>query len=50
MIKDVIQKTKARMEKAVKTFGESCLESALERASISLLDHIMVEYYGTPTP
>jgi ribosome recycling factor len=50
MIKDVIQKTKVRMDKAVEDLRRELSGVRSGRASISLLDHIMVEYYGTPTP
>ncbi|MCI0421694.1 MAG: ribosome recycling factor [Acidobacteria bacterium] len=50
MVKDVIQKTKARMDKAVEDLRRELSGVRSGRASISLLDHITVEYYGTPTP
>jgi len=50
MIKDVIQKTRARMEKAVEDLRRELSGVRSGRASISLLDHITVEYYGAPTP
>ena len=50
MIRDVIQKTRARMEKAVEDLRKELSGVRSGRASISLLDHITVEYYGAPTP
>jgi ribosome recycling factor len=50
MIRDVIQKTKTRMEKAVEDLRRELSGVRSGRASISLLDHITVEYYGAPTP
>ena len=50
MIKDVIQKTRARMEKAVEDLRKELSGVRSGRASISLLDHITVEYYEAPTP
>jgi ribosome recycling factor len=50
MIKDVIQKTKGRMEKVVDDLRRELAGVRSGRASLSLLDHITVEYYGTPTP
>lgn len=50
MIKDVIQKTKTRMEKVVEDLRRELAGVRSGRASLSLLDHITVEYYGTPTP
>ena len=50
MIKDVIQKAKGRMEKVVEDLRRELAGVRSGRASLSLLDHITVEYYGTPTP
>jgi len=50
MIKDVVQKTKATMEKVVEDLRRELAGVRTGRASISLLDHVTVEYYGTPTP
>jgi ribosome recycling factor len=50
MTRDVIQKAKQRMEKAVEDLQKELASVRTGRASISLLDHISVEYYGTPTP
>ena len=50
MIKDVTQKTKVRMEKVVEDLRRELSGVRSGRASLSLLDHISVEYYGTPTP
>jgi ribosome recycling factor len=50
MIKDVIQKTKGRMEKVVEDLRRELAGVRSGRASLSLLDHITLEYYGTPTP
>ena len=50
MIRDVIQKTKTRMDKAVEDLRRELSGVRSGRATISLLDHITVEYYGAPTP
>ncbi|MSO23468.1 MAG: ribosome recycling factor [Acidobacteria bacterium] len=50
MIKDVIQETKARMDKAVEDLRRELSGVRSGRASLSLLDHITVEYYGAHTP
>jgi ribosome recycling factor len=50
MIRDVIQKTKTRMDKAVEDLRRELSGVRSGRASISLLDHITVDYYGAPTP
>jgi ribosome recycling factor len=49
-IKDVVQKTRQRMEKVVEDLRKELAGVRSGRASVSLLDHVMVEYYGTPTP
>jgi ribosome recycling factor len=50
MIKDVIHKTKSRMEKVVEDLRRELAGVRSGRASLSLLDHISVDYYGTVTP
>jgi len=50
MIKDVIHKTKSRMEKVVEDLRRELAGVRSGRASLSLLDHISVDYYGTLTP
>ena len=50
MIKDAIAQTKNRMGKALEDLRQELATVRTGRASVSLLDHIKVEYYGTPTP
>lgn len=50
MIKDTLAQTKIRMGKALEDFRQELATVRTGRASVSLLDHIKVEYYGTPTP
>ena len=50
MVKPILDETKARMEKSVKDLVENLSSVRTGRASVHLLDHIMVEYYGNPTP
>ena len=50
MIKDTLAQTKTRMGKALEDFRHELATVRTGRASASLLDHIKVEYYGTPTP
>jgi len=50
MIKDVINNTKSRMEKVVEDLRRELAGVRSGRASLSLLDHISVDYYGTGTP
>jgi ribosome recycling factor len=46
----VMQKFKDEMEKTIGTLSKSFSRVRTGRASISLLDGIKVDYYGTPTP
>jgi len=50
MIKDTIAQTKTRMVKALEDFRHELATVRTGRASASLLEHIKVDYYGTPTP
>ena len=49
-LKDVVPSTKKRMEKAVEDLRGELASVRTGRASINLLDHVKVDYYGTPTP
>jgi ribosome recycling factor len=49
-VKEIEASTKSRMEKAVSDLQHEMATIRTGRASISLLDHIRVDYYGTPTP
>lgn len=42
--------TQDKMEKTVKALGDEFNTIRTGRASTSLFDRVMVEYYGTPTP
>lgn len=46
---EVVDSCKANMEKRIKSFEGDLLKVRTGRASISLLDGIKVDYYGTPT-
>ena len=48
--KEEIAQIKRRMEKAVDDLRKELTTIRTGRASISILDNIMVDYYGTPTP
>ena len=48
--KDVIKETKPRMESAIEDFRRKLATVRTGRASVSLLDTVMVDYYGTATP
>jgi ribosome recycling factor len=49
MSKDIVDSCKANMEKRLKSFEGDLQKVRTGRASISLLDGIKVDYYGTPT-
>ena len=48
--KDVIKETKPRMESAIEDFRRKLATVRTGRASVSLLDTVMIDYYGTMTP
>ena len=47
---DVIKETRPRMEAAVEDLRKKLGTIRTGRAAVSLLDSVVVEYYGTPTP
>jgi ribosome recycling factor len=49
-VKDIESSLKARMEKAVSDLQHDMASIRTGRASLGILDHIRVDYYGTPTP
>lgn len=49
-VKEVESQSKSRMEKVVADLIHAMSNIRTGRASISLLDSIRVDYYGTPTP
>ena len=48
--KDVIKETKPRMDTVIEDFRRKLATVRTGRAAVSLLDTIMVDYYGTMTP
>jgi ribosome recycling factor len=48
--KDVIKETRPRMETVIDDVRRKLATVRTGRAAVSLLDNVMVEYYGTPTP
>ena len=50
MIKDIIEDARKRMGKSVEAFRADLSRLRTGRAHPSLLEHIMVNYYGNPTP
>ena len=49
-IREVEANLKTRMEKAVSDLQHEMAHIRTGRASLGILDHIRVDYYGTPTP
>ncbi|MBI1940558.1 MAG: ribosome recycling factor [Acidobacteria bacterium] len=50
MIKEALVEAKTRMGRALEDLRQELATLRTGRASVALLDHIKVEYYGTPTP
>jgi ribosome recycling factor len=50
MIKDLLNETEARMNKAVDALRDDLVTIRTGRASPALVERLPVEYYGTPTP
>jgi ribosome recycling factor len=48
--KDVIKETRQRMETVIDDFRRKLATVRTGRAAVSLLDTVLVDYYGTPTP
>src|ERR1044071_6459501 len=48
--KDVIKEARPRMEGAVEDLRKKLASIRTGRAAISILDPVVVDYYGTPTP
>lgn len=50
MIEEIIKDARQRMGKSVESFRSDLSRLRTGRAHPSLLDHVMVQYYGNPTP
>ncbi len=50
MIEEITQDAEARMKKSVESLKTELTKIRTGRAHPSLLDHVMVDYYGSPTP
>jgi ribosome recycling factor len=50
MINDVLADTEDRMKKTIESLRYDLTSIRTGRATPSLVDRVMVEYYGTPTP
>jgi ribosome recycling factor len=48
--KEALTQARTRMEKSVEDFRKEAATLRTGRASVSLLDHIRVDYHGTPMP
>lgn len=48
--KDALSQARVRMEKAVEDFRKDLASVRTGRANVALLDHIRVDYHGTPMP
>ncbi|HXW56581.1 MAG TPA: ribosome recycling factor [Candidatus Cybelea sp.] len=48
--KDALAQAKVRMEKAVEDFRRDLAGVRTGRANVALLDHVRVDYHGTPMP
>jgi ribosome recycling factor len=49
-VKEIEANSKAKMEQAVNALQHDLTSIRTGRANIGILDHIRVDYYGTPTP
>jgi ribosome recycling factor len=49
-VKEIEASVRTRMEKAVADLQHDMTIIRTGRASVSILDHVRVDYYGTPTP
>jgi ribosome recycling factor len=50
MIKDLLKESEDRMDKAVGALRDNLVTIRTGRASPALVERLLVEYYGTPTP
>jgi ribosome recycling factor len=50
MIRQVLDVAKKGMDKCVDDMGQNLATIRTGRASVSILDHVQANYYGTPTP
>ena len=48
--KDVIKETRTRMDTVIDDYRRKIAAIRTGRAAVSILDNVMVDYYGTPTP
>jgi ribosome recycling factor len=50
MTKEILSDTRRRMQKTIEDLTRDMATIRTGRASVHLLDHVSVDYYGTPTP
>ena len=50
MIQDVKKQAETKMQKTLEAFRTDLTKVRTGRAHTGLLDHVMVDYYGNPTP
>ena len=50
MIDEVLKDAEGRMKKSVEALGRDLAGMRTGRASAALVEHVSVDYYGTPTP
>ncbi|WP_104690523.1 ribosome recycling factor [Helicobacter heilmannii] len=50
MLNDIYKHTKEQMQKSLQALSKDFTTLRSGRVSISLVDHVRVEYYNTPTP
>ena len=50
MDENIIEDVEAKMEKTLASLKTDLGKVRTGRASLALLDHIRIDYYGTPTP
>jgi len=50
MMNDIKRDAEKRMQKAVESLQHEMVKIRTGRANASLLDHVVVDYYGNPTP
>lgn len=50
MINDILEDAENRMDKTVESTRAEMGRMRTGRASVALLDHLQIDYYGTPTP
>lgn len=50
MIDEITQDAEARMKKSIESLHAELAKIRTGRAHPSILDHVMVDYYGSPTP